>query len=160
MAAAVGATPLPAVAIVPDDAAMIMYTSGTSNQAKGVVSTHRAMCQGIVSMEYFGTMFVMTSMERFGAMLAAGFEMTTLMVVPLFHSSGLHAQFLSALRTGRRIVVLYKWDVGQVLETITKERITQLSAAPAMMLQLFDDPRPARKSGMTCSAFRVADLNY
>ncbi len=141
VAAAVGATPLPAVAIVPDDAAMIMYTSGTSNQAKGVVSTHRAMCQGIVSMEYFGTMFVMTSMERFGAMLAAGFEMTTLMVVPLFHSSGLHAQFLSALRTGRRIVVLYKWDVGQVLETITKERITQLSAAPAMMLQLFDDPR-------------------
>jgi len=72
--------------------------------------------------------------------MAAGFDMTTLMAVPLFHSSGLHAQFLSALRTGRRIVIMYKWDVAEVLNTIQRERITQLSAAPAMMLQLFSDP--------------------
>ena len=133
--------PQPAAQVAPDDLAMIMYTSGTSSQAKGVVSTHRAMCQGIVNMEYFGALFVMTSPERFGAMMAAGFEMTTLMAVPLFHSSGLHAQFLSALRTGRRLVVMYKWDVGAVLDTIARERVTQLAAAPAMMLQLFGDPR-------------------
>lgn len=133
--------PLPVAPIEPDDLAMIMYTSGTASQAKGVASTHRAMVQGIVNMEYFGALFVMTSPERFGAMMAAGYEMTTLMAVPLFHSSGLHAQFLSALRTGRRIVVMYKWDVGAVLDTIARERITQLSAAPAMMLQLFSDPR-------------------
>jgi long-chain acyl-CoA synthetase len=36
---------------------------------------------------------------------------------------------------------MYKWDVGAVLDTIARERITQLSAAPAMMLQLFGDPR-------------------
>lgn len=132
---------LPAVDIEPDDLAMIMYTSGTSSLAKGVTSTHRAMCQGVVNLEYFGALFVMTSPERFGAMMAAGFEMTTLMAVPLFHSSGLHAQFLSALRTGRRLVVMYKWDVGAALETIARERITQLSASPAMMLQLFTDPR-------------------
>lgn len=134
-------TPQPAAQIAPDDLAMIMYTSGTASQAKGVASSHRAMVQGIVNMEYFGALFVMTSPERFGAMMAAGFEMTTLMAVPLFHSSGLHAQFLSALRTGRRIVIMYKWDVGAVLDTIAKERITQLAAAPAMMLQLFCDPR-------------------
>ncbi|KYC29073.1 Acyl-CoA synthetase (AMP-forming)/AMP-acid ligase II [Sterolibacterium denitrificans] len=139
-AAPTGAS-LPAIDIASDDLAMIMYTSGTASLAKGVVSTHRAMCQGIVNMEYFGALFVMTSPERFGAMMAAGFEMTTLMAVPLFHSSGLHAQFLSALRTGRRIVIMYKWDVGAVLEIIAGERITQLSASPAMMLQLFGDPR-------------------
>lgn len=43
-------------------------------------------------------------------------------------------------RTGRRIVIMYKWDVAEVLNTIQRERITQLSAAPAMMLQLFSDP--------------------
>lgn len=128
------------VSIAPDDLAMIMYTSGTSSQAKGVTSTHRAMTQGVINLEYFGALFVMTSPERFGAMMAAGFDMTTLMAVPLFHSSGLHAQFLSALRTGRRIVIMYKWDVAEVLNTIQRERITQLSAAPAMMLQLFSDP--------------------
>ena len=130
----------PAVNIQPDDLAMIMYTSGTSSQAKGVMSTHRAMAQGVVNLEFFGALYVMTSPERFGAMMAAGFDMTTLMAVPLFHSSGLHAQFLSALRTGRRIVIMYKWDVAEVLRTIERERITQLSAAPAMMLQLLTDP--------------------
>ncbi|MBV2233990.1 MAG: acyl--CoA ligase [Sterolibacterium sp.] len=129
------------VDIAADDLAMIMYTSGTSNLAKGVTSTHRAMCQGVVNLEYFGALHVMTSPERYGAMVAQGFEMTTLMAVPLFHSSGLHAQFLSALRTGRRLVIMYKWDVGAVLETIAHERITQLSVSPAMMLQLFTDPR-------------------
>ena len=133
------AEPLPLIA--PDDPAMIMYTSGTSSHPKGVVSTHRAMTQGIINMEYFGALFVMTSPERFGAMMSAGFEMTTLMAVPLFHSSGLHAQFLSALRTGRRLVVMYKWDVGAVLDTIARERITQLATAPAMMMQLLGDSR-------------------
>ncbi|MBP9217731.1 MAG: acyl--CoA ligase, partial [Sterolibacterium sp.] len=127
--------------LAPEDLAMILYTSGTSSHPKGVVSTHRAMVQGIVNMEYFGALFVMTSPERFGAMMAAGFEMTTLMAVPLFHSSGLHALFLSALRTGRRIVVMYKWEVGAVLELIAKERVTQLATAPAMMLQLLGDER-------------------
>lgn len=132
---------LPPQDIRPDDLAMIMYTSGTSSHPKGVVSTHRAMTQGIINMEYFGALFVMTSPERFGAMMSAGFEMTTLMAVPLFHSSGLHAQFLSALRTGRRLVVMYKWDVGAVLDTIARERITQLATAPAMMMQLLGDSR-------------------
>ncbi len=132
---------VPPVEIASDDLAMIMYTSGTSSHAKGVASTHRAMCQGIINLEYFGALYVMTSPARFGAMMAAGFEMTTLMAVPLFHSSGLHAQFLSALRTGRRIVIMYKWDIATVLELIARERVTQLSAAPAMMLQLLNDPR-------------------
>ncbi len=138
-AATVKASPAPQ--IEPDDLAMIMYTSGTSSNAKGVMSTHRALCQGVVNMEFYGTVSAMTSPERIQAMMSAGFELTTLMAVPLFHSSGLHAQFLSALRTGRRIVIMYKWDVGQVLDTIAAERITQLSASPAMMLQLFSDPR-------------------
>jgi long-chain acyl-CoA synthetase len=141
IAAAKSAAPMPALQIAPDDLAMIMYTSGTSSNAKGVVSTHRALCQGVVNMEFYGTVSAMTSPERIQAMMTAGFELTTLMAVPLFHSSGLHAQFLSALRSGRRIVIMYKWDVGQALDTIAAERITQLSASPAMMLQLFGDPR-------------------
>ncbi len=139
--AAATVPPLPAPQIEPDDLAMIMYTSGTSSNAKGVVSTHRALCQAMVNIEFFGNVSAMTSPERIQAMMAAGFELTTLMAVPLFHVSGLHAQFLSALRSGRRIVIMYKWDVGQVLDTIVTERITQLSASPAMMLQLFNDPR-------------------
>lgn len=139
--AAAPAKPVPPPQIAPDDLAMIMYTSGTSSNAKGVMSTHRAMSQGIVNMEFFGTASAMTSPGQIGAMMAAGFPLTMLMAVPLFHSSGLHAQFLSALRSGRRIVIMYKWDVEKVLETIAAERITQLSASPTMMLQLFSDPR-------------------
>lgn len=131
---------LPTAPIDSDDLAMIMYTSGTSNHAKGVVSTHRAMCQGMANLEFYGAVSAMTSPAQISAMMTAGFEMSTLMAVPLFHTSGLHAQFLSALRGGRRIVILHKWDISQALACIAKERITQLSVSPAMMLQLLSDP--------------------
>ncbi len=137
---AAASAPLPAARVEPDDVAMILYTSGTSSHAKGVVSTHRMLGQAMANLDYFGALSAMTSPDRIGAMMAAGFEMATLMAVPLFHASGLHAQFLAALRGGRRIVIMYKWDVAQALEIIAAERITQLSAAPAMILQLFTHP--------------------
>ena len=55
----------------------------------------------------------MTNGELIGAMLERGFEPTSLLAVPLFHVSGCHAQFLSNLRGGRRIVMMYKWDVDR-----------------------------------------------
>jgi acyl-CoA synthetase (AMP-forming)/AMP-acid ligase II len=127
-----GRSPEP-VAIDSEDLAMIMYTSGTSGKPKGAASTHRAICQAMYNMECFAIAAAMTNGELIGAMLERGFEPTSLLAVPLFHVSGCHAQFLANLRGGRRIVMMYKWDVDRALEYVEQERITTIAAAPAMV---------------------------
>ena len=129
------------VTISGDDLAMIMYTSGTSGKPKGAASTHRAICQALVNFDCTAMAAAMTNPETIGAMLERGFEPTSLLAVPLFHVSGCHAQFLTNLRAGRRIVMLYKWDVDKALQAIEKERITSIAAAPAMLLDLLESPR-------------------
>jgi len=133
--------PPAAVEIAGDDVAMIMYTSGTSGKPKGAVSTHRAICQALYNMECAAIAAAMTNGELIGAMLERGFEPTSLLAVPLFHVSGCHAQFLANLRGGRRIVMMYKWDVDKALEYIENERITTIAAAPSMMLDLLESSK-------------------
>jgi acyl-CoA synthetase (AMP-forming)/AMP-acid ligase II len=83
----------------------------------------------------------MTNGELIGAMLERGFEPTSLLAVPLFHVSGCHAQFLANLRGGRRIVMMYKWDVDKALDYVEQERVTTIAAAPSMVLDLLESPR-------------------
>ena len=123
-----------------DDLALIMYTSGTSGKPKGAASTHRAVCQALYNFEFAAAAAAMCNMDTIGAMLERGYEPTSLLAVPLFHVSGCHAQFLTSLRGGRRIVMMYKWDVEKALEYIEQERITTIAAAPSMILDLLESP--------------------
>jgi len=128
------------VVIEGEDLAMIMYTSGTSGVPKGAASTHRAICQALFNFEFAATAAAMCNSEAITAMLERGFAPTSLLAVPLFHVSGCHAQFLANLRGGRRIVMMYKWDVERALDYIEQERITSIAAAPAMVLDLLESP--------------------
>lgn len=129
------------VQVGPDSPAMILYTSGTTSRAKGVLSSHRAVCQALTALEFQSAFCALSSPQRISKVIASGFAPTSLMAVPLFHVSGLHAQFLSALRGGRRLVLMYKWDVEQALDLIRDERCTQFNGAPVMMQQLLASPR-------------------
>ena len=129
-----------AVPVDGDDLALIMYTSGTSGVPKGAASTHRALCQALYNLEFSAAAAAMCNMDAISAMLARGYEPTSLLAVPLFHVSGCHAQFLANLRAGRRIVMMYKWDVHKAIEYIEQERITAVVAAPSMVLDLMEAP--------------------
>lgn len=135
------ACPLPTQEINPDAPALILYTSGTTSRAKGAVSSHRAICQALTALDFQGAFCAMSSPERVGVVINSGFAPTTLAAVPLFHVSGLHAQFLSALRGGRRLMLMYKWDVERAIDLIRDERCTQFNGAPVMMQQLLASPR-------------------
>ena len=132
---------VPALSINGAAPALILYTSGTTSRAKGVVSSHRAVCQALTALEFQGAFSALSSPERIATMIQSGYPPTLLMAVPLFHVSGLYAQFLLALRAGRRIVLMYKWDVDTALDLIRDERCTQFNGAPVMMQQLLASPR-------------------
>ncbi len=142
---------LPPPVFQPDDPLLILYTSGTTSKPKGVLSSHRAVCQALAALEFQGAFAAMSSPQRIKAIIDSGFAPTNLMAVPLFHVSGLHAQFLVALRGGRRLVLMYKWDAERALDLIERERCTQFSGSPAMMQQLLASPRFA--SDATASLF-------
>ena len=131
----------PALKVTADDPAMILYTSGTTSLAKGVLSTHGAVCQALVALEFQGAFCALSSPERISVVINCGYAPTTLMAVPLFHVSGLHAQFLLALRSGRRLLLMYKWDVEKALDLIRDDHCTQFNGAPVMMQQLLTSPR-------------------
>ena len=132
---------VPAQAVSASDPAMILYTSGTTSLAKGVLSTHGAVCQALVALEFQSAFCAVSSPERISVVINSGYAPATLMAVPLFHVSGLHAQFLLALRSGRRLLLMYKWDVEKALDLIRDEQCTQFNGAPVMMQQLLASPR-------------------
>lgn len=128
-----------------DDPALLLFTSGATSRAKAVLSSQRAVCQALFNIDFIGAMSAMCSPEAVAALMKRGLLPTTLTAVPLFHVSGLHAQLLSALRNGRRLVFMPRWDPAHAIELIREQQITQFNGAPSMVMQLlaqpqFDDP--------------------
>ncbi len=144
---------MPDVDISSGDLAMIMYTSGTTGNPKGAVSTHFAVCQAVMNFEVHGYISAMANPEVVGKMMASEYEPATLLTVPLFHVSGCYSVFLLNLRGGRKISIMYKWDPEEALKIIERERISVFTGVPTMTMALLESPRFAETD--TSSLFSV-----
>jgi acyl-CoA synthetase (AMP-forming)/AMP-acid ligase II len=60
----------------------------------------------------------------------------TLLNVPLFHVTGEVPVMLNSFVVGRCMVMMPKWDAGEALRLIEKERITYFVGVPTMSLEL------------------------
>jgi len=132
-----GGVALPEVAIDPEDPAMILYTSGSTGRPRGVLSTQRNVLSALGTWLVAGT----------AAAMAAGTigqepeeQPAILLTVPLFHVTGLNSLFLLSLGIGRKIVMMYKWDIDAALELIQAEKITHFNGVPTMSMELMNHP--------------------
>jgi long-chain acyl-CoA synthetase len=114
-----------AVPVSTDDTAVILYTSGTTGNPKGVVLTHRNLISNAVSGR--------------GPERQAGVEETHLAVLPLAHAYGIIAANVFFLR-GLMVVAHPRFDTTAVLSAIERHRIISFAGVPAMFVALLFTP--------------------
>jgi cyclohexanecarboxylate-CoA ligase len=124
-------------AVDPESVAMLMYTSGTTADPKGVLHTHNTLTAEVRSLQRVHDLSPRDA---------------TLMPSPLTHVSGvIHAMLTPAL-LGTRAVLMERWDAARGLELLERERVTYMVGAPTFLRDLAAHPgRPARH----LSAFRL-----
>jgi len=132
-----GSTPGELPEIAPEDDATILFTSGSTGEAKGALSTHRAVTTGTYC-------YAAGLMTLLGLLIADDREPAspprTLLSVPLFHVTGEVPVMLNSFVVGRCMVVMPKWDAGEALRLIEKEKITYFVGVPTMSLELMTHP--------------------
>ena len=110
-----------------DDAAMLLYTSGTTGVPKGVVLTHRNLVRNVES-----------SYEH----LSIPEDYVFLGVLPFFHSFGITTSMLLPLLRGCSAVYVAKFSPQRVLEAIARHRVTVAFAVASMFRALLRTGRP------------------
>jgi long-chain acyl-CoA synthetase len=114
----------------PDDTAVILYTSGTTGQAKGAELTHLNMvmnamvCADICS----------TGHDEHG-------EYSTAVTLPLFHATAQTAQMNAYLFLGGRLILLPRFDPAGLLEVMKTDRVAHWVGVPTMYWSMLQHVR-------------------
>ena len=124
---------MPEVKVGPDDDATILYTSGTSGQPKGAVSTHDAICQTLMA---FSTGLIVEGERRGPRDHPAGYPTCFILIVPLFHVTGCIPVMLSCLAWQFTLVMVHHWDPEVALALIERHRVTNVVGVPTQALDL------------------------
>ncbi|MEV8255024.1 AMP-binding protein [Rhodoglobus sp. NPDC076762] len=109
-----------------EDALLIIFTSGTLDQAKGAILSH-ANC-----------FWTNLSLSRTAEITSAD---TVLAVMPQYHVGGWNIQPLLAWWMGATVVLERTFDPARVLQLIADRRITTMMGVPANYLILSQHPR-------------------
>ncbi|GAB3699492.1 FadD3 family acyl-CoA ligase [Saccharopolyspora tripterygii] len=127
-----------ASAVTADDLADVLFTSGTTGRAKGVMSLHRQ------------TLGVATAWAECGKVRKGD---RYLLVNPFSHSFGYKAGILVCLLTGTTMIPQAVFDAASMLDVIDTERISILAAAPTIFQTLLHAPE---RGGRTLPGLRLA----
>lgn len=123
-----GATALgsPQQEAAPDDdvPAVVIYTSGTTAEPKGVLLRHANLVSYVLGSVEYGS---------------AGETDAALVSVPPYHIAAV-ANAITNLYAGRRVVTLEQFDARQWIETVRSEGITNALVVPTMLARILDAP--------------------
>jgi long-chain acyl-CoA synthetase len=117
-AEALRAAPLPAPeSAAPGEVSTLLYTSGTTGFPKGAMISHA------------NTLFNALSCRR-----ALGYreDDVALVTLPMFHVTALHSQLVAFLALGATLVIQAEYETQQLLELVSRHRVTSLFLVPAI----------------------------
>ena len=124
--------------VSPDAVSDILFTSGTTGLAKGVMTSH---AQTLRVFAAWSETVGLTAGDRY------------LVVAPFFHCFGYKAGFLAALMCGASVHPQAVFDVDAVLERVATERITVLPGPPTLYQSILASPR---RGDLDLSSLRLA----
>ena len=104
---------------LPDDSAVILYTSGTTGKSKGVELSQFNL--------YSNALYV-TELQA----LHIQPESVAIAVLPLFHTFGQTAIQNASIMAGATIVMITQFEPRRVLDEMQKHRATHIAAVPTM----------------------------
>jgi len=113
-------------ALTPDSPSDLLYTSGTTGQPKGVITTHG---QNLRAFSDWSSIVDLRAGDRY------------LIINPFFHAFGYKAGWLAALLRGATILPLAEFDAETVLARIERHRVSFLPGSPTLYLSLLAHPR-------------------
>jgi long-chain acyl-CoA synthetase len=132
--------PTPAPFLGPEDDATIFYTSGTTGKPKGALGTHRNICSNIMASGFAAARAYLRRGEQPPAPDPEAPQKATLLSVPFFHATGSHAVMNPSLFAGAKLVMQRKFDAGEALGLIERERITSAGGVPTIAWQILTHP--------------------
>jgi long-chain acyl-CoA synthetase len=130
------AFPAPAPPTAP---ALVLYTSGSTGQPKGVALSHRALAAA--NEAWAGPVMGLSEADR----VLAG--------LPLAHSFGLNGALLAPLLAGAAVVLQERFAPEDALRAIARHRVTVLPGVATMFSRLLESPALA---GADVSSLRLA----
>jgi long-chain acyl-CoA synthetase len=115
---------------MPDDTAVILYTSGTTGRPKGAELSHFNM--------FFNAM---VSAEK---LLGVNKDDVLLATLPLFHSFGQTCVMNVAMYLGATMTMLPRFDPVKAAEIIQRDKVTLFAGVPTMYFYLLNHPEVAK----------------
>ncbi len=136
--------------ITSDDLATILFTSGSTGQSKGAVSTHRAVVQATLNY-VIQTAAIVHVLNVVGTPPEG--QASTLLNVPLFHVTGEVPVFLQSFAIGRKLVMMPKWDAEEAMRLIEREKVTYFVGVPLMSYEMLIHPNRDKYDLSSCKSF-------
>lgn len=116
-----------------DDVAMVLFTSGSSGMPKAVELSRRSIIANQQN--------ILTRNGRLPHLLDADSpQAISLASTPMFHIGGVSSLFTHFLTGGRIVVAQGRFDAGQVMALIERERIQVWGAVPTMAVRVLEHP--------------------
>ncbi|HSV46771.1 MAG TPA: class I adenylate-forming enzyme family protein [Ramlibacter sp.] len=117
-----------------DAVAIIMFSSGTTGQAKGVMMSHRGVIANIQNLLVLtGRMPSELPLHQPGTV--------SLLTVPLFHLAGVQISFSTLLSGGTLVFLDGRFEPERVLELIQRERVRVWGSIPTMVSRVLECPQ-------------------
>jgi long-chain acyl-CoA synthetase len=132
---------LPAADIDPDADLCIFYTSGTTGSPKGAQLTHRSCINNLMNMMFSGQVQGLSTQRATGAPAATAPPIpSSLITTPLFHVTANNCAAYATTAAGGKMILMHRWDAGEALKLIERERCTSAGGVPVMARELINHP--------------------